>query len=73
MKTFKEFASMISEGKKSLYNFHLNRGSPSPYWTGLMRKRVRIGGITYTSTYKNGKLKFNKRMRNIIGKKRSYK
>ena len=71
MKSFKEFTNTISESKKSMYHFKLGRDTANPYWSGIMRKRHRIGGMTYTSTYHNGKLKFTRRMRSIIGKKRA--
>ena len=66
MKTFKGFLG------EALYRYkkHKANKSPSPYWSGVSRKRTRIGGMTYTVTYKGGKAKFTKRMRTIIGKKR---
>ena len=69
---FRDFLEESKKGKVSLYRFGKHRAvkSPSPYWSGVSRKRTRIGGMTYTTTYKYGKPKFTKRMRTLIGKKR---
>jgi hypothetical protein len=72
MLSFKNFLSEKAE-KPYVYKFKhskTHRSSVSPYWSGISRKRTRIGGMTYTVTFKGGKAKFTKRARTLIGKKR---
>lgn len=77
MLSFKEFAQTLLENiaEEKYRNIYKSpkSGHFSPYWTGLKRRRKRIGGMTYTVTYRNGKAKLTKRMRTVVGKKRASK
>jgi hypothetical protein len=77
MLCFSEFTQTVLENihEEKYRNIYKSprSGHFSPYWTGLKRRRKRIGGMTYTVTYRNGKAKLTKRMRTVVGKKRASK
>jgi hypothetical protein len=42
----------------------------NPYWSRRLRKRVRIGPMSYTRTYNKGKMTYTHRLRRVLGKRK---